>query len=409
MSGDDRAPPRVLFYVQHLLGIGHVMRVTRIAAALHAQGAGVFIANGGEAVPGLDFGAAHVCALAPVKIIPPDFSTLLNSDGTPFSDAQKRARAQALVRFYDDVRPDGVVLEAFPFGRRQMRFELMPLLEHMHRAPRRPLVVASVRDILQANKKKERIEETLTTLKAYFDLIIVHGDPKLIALDGSFPAISGVSCPVCYSGLVGPPARIYAQGQGQKAERPLGENFDVIVSAGGGAVGTALLDTAFEACVGLIGGHGGESTWRWLFLTGPNSAPGKIEALARRIPQGSGSRITIAPFRADLPDLLTAAKLSISQAGYNTVADVLAAGCRAIFVPYSAHGEQEQRLRAQILARAKRAVMIEEDGLNREAMCAAITQAMALERPPHAFAQNGAAETARLLLHHLTLHQLALP
>ena len=48
----------VLFYVQHLLGIGHVVRSARIARALQRAKFKVTIAYGGEPVKGLQ-GVQH--------------------------------------------------------------------------------------------------------------------------------------------------------------------------------------------------------------------------------------------------------------------------------------------------------------------------------------------------------------
>ena len=41
---------RVFFYVQHLLGIGHLVRASRIAQALQAAGFDVTLVTGGSAV-----------------------------------------------------------------------------------------------------------------------------------------------------------------------------------------------------------------------------------------------------------------------------------------------------------------------------------------------------------------------
>ena len=43
---------RVLVYVQHLLGIGHLKRAATLARALAAQGMQVTLTSGGPAVPG---------------------------------------------------------------------------------------------------------------------------------------------------------------------------------------------------------------------------------------------------------------------------------------------------------------------------------------------------------------------
>ena len=44
--------PRILFYVQHLLGIGHLARASRVAGALAEDGFAVTVVTGGTPVPG---------------------------------------------------------------------------------------------------------------------------------------------------------------------------------------------------------------------------------------------------------------------------------------------------------------------------------------------------------------------
>ena len=85
----------------------------------------------------------------------------------------------------------------------------------------------------------------------------------------------------------------------------------------------------------------------WRFLTGPNIGAEEFKALAAH----ASERTIVERFRDDFPTRLSVRALSISQAGYNTTMDILAAGARAIVVPYEAKGETEQRLRAEILAR----------------------------------------------------------
>ena len=49
---------KVMFYVQHLLGIGHLVRASRIASALVSDGQDVTMVTGGMAVDG--FPAAQI-------------------------------------------------------------------------------------------------------------------------------------------------------------------------------------------------------------------------------------------------------------------------------------------------------------------------------------------------------------
>ena len=46
--------PKIFFWVQHLLGIGHLKRTTTLARAFRRAGMGVPVVSGGHVVPGLN-------------------------------------------------------------------------------------------------------------------------------------------------------------------------------------------------------------------------------------------------------------------------------------------------------------------------------------------------------------------
>ena len=64
---------RVLFYVQHLQGVGHLYRAARITRAMTVAGLTVDLVSGGRPVPGLDAGGAVLHQLAPVQCPDGDF------------------------------------------------------------------------------------------------------------------------------------------------------------------------------------------------------------------------------------------------------------------------------------------------------------------------------------------------
>jgi predicted glycosyltransferase len=74
--------------------------------------------------------------------------------------------------------------------------------------------------------------------------------------------------------------------------------------------------------------------------------------------QLSGEGITIEKFTPDFMSYLAAANLSVSMGGYNTSMNILAANVPALIWPFTEN--QEQRLRAESLAR-KAAVRVLED------------------------------------------------
>ena len=140
--------PKVMFYVQHLLGIGHLARASRIAHALAADGFDVTMVTGGTPVAGFPGAGVEHVALPAILAGDAGFSGLTDIHGTPVDDAFKAHRRDLLLRTFETIRPDIVIIEAFPFGRRQVRFELLPLLDAIHAMQKdRPLVLTSLRGL----------------------------------------------------------------------------------------------------------------------------------------------------------------------------------------------------------------------------------------------------------------------
>jgi predicted glycosyltransferase len=371
---------KVFFYVQNLLGIGHIVRAMRIAAAIDAAGGRTTLVLGGVPVENLPSGNLSIVQLTPIRAGDSGFTELVSVDGQPIDAAFKARRRDELLDVYGATHPDVVLIEAYPFGRRQMRFEITPLLEAVRARTSRPLVVSSIRDILQINRKPGRDAETVDVLRAHFDHVIVHGDPTLAPLDASFALAADIADLTSYSGLVAP---------GQPAPGGFASH-DVIVSAGGGAVGAAVLKAALEARPLTRAAN-----WRWLAIVGPNMPASDSQSI---MDLAAAQGVDCVQFVPDLVDRLAMGRLSISQAGYNTVADLLVARCRAVLVPFVAAGETEQTLRAQKLEDRELAVLVSEQSLTATSMASAIDRAIGLPEPARQTVQlDGAARTAEIL------------
>jgi predicted glycosyltransferase len=207
--------------------------------------------------------------------------------------------------------------------------------------------------------------------------VLVHGDESLVPFGTTFGAAGDIADLIRYTGYVAPPAPDAAPEGPGKGE--------VVVAAGGGAVGGMLLRTALAArpLTSMA-----EAPWR--LITGPNLAAEERAKLAET--QG----VTIETLRRDYREVLSRAALSVSQAGYNTVMDILVTGARAVLVPFAAEGETEQSLRARLLADRGRVLVVDEATLTPETLAAAIDEA--LSRPAtvlEGLALDGAAATAR--------------
>ena len=80
----------ILFYVQHLQGVGHVFRAARIVRALVAEGFGVDVAYGGEPIDGFDIPGARIHYLPPVRAGGEVFNRLEDGEGFAAEAAEGR-------------------------------------------------------------------------------------------------------------------------------------------------------------------------------------------------------------------------------------------------------------------------------------------------------------------------------
>ena len=386
------ARPKILFYVQHLLGIGHLMRAGTLSRALEAQGFEVTLVSGGTHVPGFRHGATRFVQLPPTRATDKFFKVLVDEHDPVIDDAWKADRTARLLAIEDEVRPDIVLIELYPFGRRQMRFEIEPLIAAAHARPApRPLVVSSVRDILVEPGKPERIDEMVERVRRFFDLFLIHGDPNFITFEETFPRMAEIADISRYTGYVADPAlprEIDGPGAGE-----------VIVSTGGGAVSDGMLQAAIDSrALSPLA----DAPWR--VLIGHNLPEDDFNAYRGAAPAG----ITVERARPDFPRLIANCRLSISQGGYNTVMEVLAARARAVCIPYAGGLESEQTLRCDLLARKGAIEVVGPGNVTGPSVAAAI--ARALDRPDDISVpvdMSGAQKSGDLLMSALDRHRQA--
>lgn len=376
--------PRVFFHVQNLLGSGHLARAAILARALAEAGFEVDLVSGGMPVANIPTGTARLIQLPPMRATDSSFATLVDAGGDPIDDAWRAHRRERLLELWAKARPQVLVTELFPFGRRALEFELLPLLEAAKAQNPRPLILCSLRDVLTRKPDPRKRQAMAERVRAYYDRVLVHGDPGLIALDASFPEAPAIADLLAYTGYVGAPAG---------PEPPPGDGEDeVIVSAGGGAVGERLLETALAARP-----LSQQGDCRWRLLAGGRHDSDRLAQL-QKAAGGDGEKVVIEPARTDFTGLLARCRVSVSQAGYNTVMDLLGARARAVLVPFAAGAETEQSDRAAALAAAGWAQLVGEATLDPPGLAQAIDRAAAAPRPATGdLRRDGAGETVRLI------------
>ena len=178
---------RVMIHVQHLLGSGHQHRMAAISRALTRAGARVTYVSGGMPVPGLDIGSADFVQLSPARIADADYTALLDVDGEPVGDVWRNARRDCLLEVYARVEPHVLLTETYPFGRRLLRFELLPLLARVKEGPSKPAVICSVRDLIEPRTRPGSYADMANVVLQHYDRVLVHTDPDLFDFGLTYP------------------------------------------------------------------------------------------------------------------------------------------------------------------------------------------------------------------------------
>jgi predicted glycosyltransferase len=383
---------KIIQYCQHVLGIGHYFRSLEIARALHRHK--LVLVTGGPPVevnlpshvteyrlPGLQMDGA--------------FTVVSPTDTNRTLDEVKEERKTLLCSLFEKTAPDLLLIELYPFGRKSFGFEILPVLEAIHRGDfSSTKVVCSLRDILVEKKSQKTYEQrVLDVLNTYFDGLLVHADETLVSLGETFESTERIKIPVVYTGFV--TARPNAD-RGRKVRTRLGLKGDealVVASAGGGRVGEDLLRAVVEAYARLTG----ERRLRLCVFTGPFMAEADFSALADRIASLPGAQLE--RFTAEFLSYLAAADLSVSMAGYNTCMNILAAGVPSLVFPFAQN--REQRMRAEKLAALGGLSLLKEEDLEPSRLATRMAEVLNSGIKPIRVPVNldGARETARWLEH----------
>ncbi|MEM7207276.1 MAG: glycosyltransferase [Pseudomonadota bacterium] len=375
-----------MFYVQHLLGVGHLQRAAFIARELASAGIETHLVSGGTPTTNLSVLNVRFHQLTPVRSLDGLFDKLVDEHDEPIDDDWCARRCDQLLSILSSIQPHALITETFPFGRRMMSFELLPLLDAAKAMSEPPLIVASIRDILQPKSKPGREEEACERVLQYYDHVLVHGDPNVATLADTFGPAKEIASRVEYTGYIAAP------GEQHSREVDLSD-AEILVSGGGSSASLPLLENTLNAFE-----HSSQNYRHWRVLVGHGHDQTTFEALQRAAPDG----VTVERNRPDFQRLMANCAVSVSQAGYNTVVDLLRCGARSVLVPFAQGIEIEQTIRANLMADRGIAITLPESELTPKALADCIDRAMLMQPRDTAFKMDGAAQSAQFILQWLT-------
>jgi predicted glycosyltransferase len=370
------APLRVAVYSQDGFGLGHLRRTTLIGQRLlqDAPESAVLLLADSPVAPFFQLPKGMDCLKLP---------SILKVDAGKWRPVSLNVGLADLRKLRGDVlrcallsfAPDLLLVDHMPGG---VQGELVPSLMAVRREYPECRIVLGLRDILDAPPVIARVwedEGAYEALRTLYVAVLIYGSQDV------FDAAMVYDLPtpkegIHYCGYVANPASVQpawaVRQRLQVADRPL-----VFVSAGGGGDAHQLMRTYLRALRCL----GPQVDFTSIIAVGAN-APSDLLAELRG--EADGLPVRIVPFVEDSLSVIAAADLMVCMAGYNTLAEVLRLGRRALVVP-RAGPSAEQRMRSQLfLERGLVDVVFPED-LSPERLA---------ERIVHGLRRNGSASPA---------------
>jgi predicted glycosyltransferase len=340
---------KVMFYCQHILGMGHLIRSVEIVRGLIPDFKICFI-NGGQVIPEFEFPAEIEVVNIPAVKTDSEFQELAPVDDNLTMSEVEIIRTNMLLSVCDRFQPDILIIELFPFGRRRFSFELIPLMEKAKAMGTK--IVSSVRDIVVTKQNQQHHEEKVCRLiNKYFDMLLIHGDPNFIKLNLSFSRIDDLNCPVHYTGYVVQPV---------PKPQLINKQPLILVSVGGGRFGHDLLECVANTALILkdkIPHHIQVFTGAF----SPDEVLAKLQQITKNL-----DNITVERYTPNLLNYMQQADLSIGMGGYNTTMNILSTGVKAMMMAFQGNDDKEQETRLKKLDSLGRVKMIYPEDLQSE-------------------------------------------
>lgn len=307
-------------------------------------------------------------------------------------------RGELTRRALELFEPDVLLVDNFPLG---TRHELLPSLRELrHRQTR---TVLGLRDVVDPPEKVRRDwgrDGIYGAVERYYDRVIIYGVRAVLDAQAEYGLSDSVGARLSYSGYVTETSTPMISPERVRDEYGLGEGF-LLATVGGGGDGLPLL----EAFIGALREFAGRPA---LVITGEfMSAEDRAAVCSAAAAQAN---VVVRNHVSEVPALMAAADLVVCMGGYNTSAEALAVGARAVVVPRSwRSGEHdsrgktgidaEQLVRAQGLARTGAITMLHPAELTPAALADAMRSALARPRGTavHGLSLDGAAVVADLL------------
>jgi len=204
-------------------------------------------------------------------------------------------------------------------------------------------------------------------LRELYDKILVYVDPVILDLKNRYSLLPEISRKMLYTGYI---SRTSTRPRERKCRQER-DTIKVVAATGSGAIGYSVLVVVLKA-IALAE----RQDWNVTIVTGPYMEGSQVDDLRRRIATlPDPARVELQQFLPDLPHFMTTADLFIGRGGYNTLVDIVSAGCPSIIIPYETD-MSDQLEHASLFARHGHVSILRERHLTPENLSRMIRQTL---------------------------------
>jgi len=359
--GDSGSSPKIVLYSHDTFGMGNIRRTLLLAEEFITSypGASILIITGSPMIhafripKGIDYIKLPCLDRLEAEQYAPRF---LSGCANEVKQTREAILRESILQF----NPDLIVVDKRAAG---VDGELLPTLHSLQQNGRHTRLVLGVRDILDDPERTRKVladNGSFEVIGEFYDEVWIYGCKAVFDTVSEYAFPEPVVHKTVYCGYLKRPTVAMERLDGPPR---------VLVTTGGGGDGSDVIEAYLTGLSCLPRNVALSST----VIFGPQMPQVRREEILRRFDYMAD--VDFLDFEAEIANRYAQSDVVVSQAGYNTVCELLSFSRRAILVPRS-EPVREQLIRARLMAERGCFECIEPQDLTPDTLLAKVREAL---------------------------------
>ena len=357
----SEASPKIVLYSHDTFGMGNIRRTLLLSQEFIADypGASILIITGSPMIhafripKGVDYIKLPCLDRLEAEQYAPRY---LSGCPEEVKETREAVLRESVLRF----NPDLIVVDKRAAG---VDGELLPTLQALRRNGRSTKLVLGVRDILDDPERTRKVlagNGSFEVIDEFYDEVWIYGSKAIFDTTKEYGFPESVIRKTFYCGYLKRPTVAARRSDGPPR---------ILVTTGGGGDGSDLIEAYLTGLSTLPRNVALRST----VIFGPQMPQARRLEILRRFDYMAD--VNFMEFEAEIANRYAESDVVVSQAGYNTVCELLSFSRRAILVPRS-EPVREQLIRARLMAQRGFFECIEPQALTPATLISRVLEAL---------------------------------